>query len=119
MSRFFERRHRSDLAVTVLIVLAAVAVADVDDYGLHLHAMLSSASDSSIPANGPPEITPATSASESDLEHVCCCLLCLMTLPLLMGPRVLPPSAGKLPGAPVAGLALSPHTSEIFHPPSA
>ena len=108
MSRFFERRRIFDLAATLLVVFVAVSVADIDDYDLHANAM-----------NATADISLATSDSGSDSEHVCACLLCVMTLSGSFGPRVLPPTAGKLSAPAIADIAVAPHLSEIFHPPSA
>ncbi len=118
MPRFFERCRRFDLAATLLVVLVAVWVADVNDYGAHPHAMLSSVCCSPVTSSEPSELTPASADSESDPEHVCSCILCVETLPHAFGPQILPLSAGKLPQPLVADPAPSSHVSEVFHPPS-
>jgi len=118
MSRFFESRRAFDLAATLLVVLLAVSIADIDDYGMHSQAMRSPLK-SSMSWNAMVEISSPTSESESGSEHVCACLLCVLTLPYSIGTRVLPPSAGKLSPPIVAGMSGSPHLLEVFHPPSA
>jgi len=118
MSRFFERRRIFDLAATLLVVFVAVSVADIDDYDVHANAVRSPYN-ASMTLNGTADISSATTDSGSDSEHVCACLLCVMTLSGSFGPRVLPPTAGKLSAPAIADIAVAPHLSEIFHPPSA
>lgn len=118
MSRFFERHRAFDIAATLLVVLLAVSVADIDDYDMQVAGMRSCAN-ISMTRNATADISSATSDSGSDSDHVCSCLLCVMTLTDSLRPRVPTPSPGKLPTPVVAGIARSPHLSEVFHPPSA
>ncbi len=118
MSRFFERHRAFDLAATLLVVFVAVSVADIDDYDAH--AMnVHSPFNVSMTLDAAGDMFSATTDSGSDPEHVCACVLCVMILPDSFGPRVLPPSEGKLSAPAIAGIAGSPHPSEVFHPPSA
>ncbi len=119
MPRLSQRCLLSDLAVAILVVFAAVSIADIDDYGAHTDACLSSPFAGSASSDGIAEAFPSPADSESDSGHACSCLLCVTTLSSPFGPRVLPPSAGKLSNPGSAGLALSSHVSEVFHPPSA
>ncbi len=119
MFRFFERRRTFDLAAALLVVFVAVSVGDIDDYDMHAAAAMRSPFNTSMTLNAMADISSATSDSGSDSEHVCACLLCVLTLADSFGPRVVPPSAGQLSPPVVAGIAGSPHLSEVFHPPSA
>lgn len=117
MRRFFGRRRSFDFAVALLVVFVAVSLADIDDYDMHSQATLT-AFDFSPPSAETPEIFQAEDPG-SDPSHHCACLLCVMTIPDSFGPRITPPSRGKLSMPLPAAVGGSPHPSEIFHPPSA
>jgi hypothetical protein len=116
MRRFFGRGLGFDLAATLLVVVVAVSVADIDDYDMHSQATLT-AFDFSPASAATPEILQAK--EDSDSGHHCSCLLCVMTLPDSFGPKISPPFPCKLSTPPSTAVAGSPHLSEIFHPPPA
>lgn len=118
MQRLFGRRFAFDLAVTLLVVFAAVSVADIDDYEAHSQAALTAFEFSSAPGATPEKFLGAADP-ESDRDHHCACLLCVMTIPDSSGPRLTSPSPGKMSRAPAAVFAGASHPSEIFHPPPA
>lgn len=118
MSRSLERRCAFHLAATLVVVLLAVSIADIDDYDTHSRAMRSSFN-STMSLTAMAEISSATADPESGSHDACACLLCIAALWDSFGIRIYPPSAGKLSTPLVAGVAGSLHLSEVFHPPSA
>lgn len=118
MTRFLERSRRFHLTATLTMFLAAVSVAHVDDY-----AMVSQAtrffSDVFSSSDAATEVRATPSASQSDPEHDCSCLLCTVTVSDSLRSRVLPPSSGRLAAPGAAATADSPHLAQVFHPPSA
>lgn len=118
MSRFFGHSLAIDLAATLLVVLLAVSIADIDDHDMLSQAMRSPWK-TTVSLNATADISSPSSEPETDREDGCACLLCITVIFDSTGLRICRAPAGRLSTPVFAEIADSPHLTEIFHPPSA